>query len=142
LGVEPVSFNASHWPGHEPKDFAPFAAAWATGFMQYAAMGGVEQVAFDFGNGPAESVLKDLQPHGGQPVRVAESSRPDVPVSGFSIASAEGQTVWVANPSTTPVQLMLEGLGGVPQASLTQLSVDGPPKAERAASIIEGRLPL
>jgi len=142
LGVGPVSFAPEKWPGHEPPDSAPYAAAWAAGFVQYAAMGGVEQVAFELGHGPAEAIIRDLQSHQGQPVRVADSSRPDVPVSALSVEADGAQTVWVANRTGAPVEIMLEGLGGARQASLTQLSVEGQRKSERAADVIEGRMPL
>jgi hypothetical protein len=97
-------------------------------------------VAFEFGQGPADALLKDLQSQGGKPVRVAESGQ--VPVSCFSVESDRGQIVWVANRTDTPVEIMLDGLGGASRVSLTQISGEGRQKPDRAADVMEGRMPL
>jgi hypothetical protein len=142
LRVGPISFGGDRWPNSAEEESSPFAAAWAASFMQYAALGDVSEVAFAFTPGPADAVIKDLQSHAGQPIRVATANPESLPITAFAVGSAQSPTLWVANRSGQNSTATITGLGNVRAAQITQLSTAGTKNSERRINVSGGEIEI
>lgn len=142
LRVGPINFGGDRWPDSAQQEATPFAAAWAAAFMQYAALGGVSEVAFAFKPGPADAVVKDLQGYAGQPVRPAQPSSEGLPITAFAAGAEPNQVLWVANRSDRPMTTMILGFikeGGAP-VQIVQISAEGQRMPVRTANVAAGGL--
>lgn len=144
LRVGPVIFGGDRWPNSGEQESAALAAPWVAAFMQYAALGGVEEVAFAFKPGPADAVIKDIQSYAGEPVRpgVPGSGGLSLPIAAFAVGPSDAPVVWVMNCSDRNSSATIAGVGNTREVQITQLSTAGTRSPQRRLDLPRGELQI
>ncbi len=103
IRLDPVTLNPPYpRPGDDPRVRAPFAAAWSARLMKFAALAGIEEVAFAFDH-PLHARLAACA---GAPLLATAATET---VDALAIRDGETPRAWLINRTDEPRQVEFAG---------------------------------